>query len=206
MITIKYIWEIIYKNFLLILWFIIIILCTKSGCQAYLKERKFKNSRNKQNFTYDTLYHKTDTIYLKDTIISYKLKYQHLKTTIRDTVYINNKPLNIYIDSLVDNNLIIYTTDTVDGEILARNLAYKLKVPILIHDSMVVEKVPINSSNCKKWILFIGPEIGGNLNKFNTSAILGFSIDNKLISYRYGLLDKTHNIGLAIKLISKDRY
>jgi len=42
-----------------------------------------------------------------------------------------------------------------------------------------------------------GIEVGGSVDEFNFSPIVGFTTKrNNSYFYRYGVLDKTHNIGL----------
>ena len=47
--------------------------------------------------------------------------------------------------------------------------------------------------------LNVGVEVGGNDEKFNFSPTLGFTNKQNSYFYRYGVIDKTHNVGVVYK-------
>ena len=62
---------------------------------------------------------------------------------------------------------------------------------VIINTNQTTIRQPSNFS------LNVGLEVGGNTDKFNFSPMLGLtSKGGTSYSYRYGVLDKTHNIGI----------
>ena len=69
-------------------------------------------------------------------------------------------------------------------------------------DTVVIENNTIVDE--KKLFLFVGGEVGGNIDAFNLSPVIGVgTTKGNMYSYRYGLLDKTHNITFSKKLSFK---
>jgi len=144
-----------------------------------------------------------DTIISSDTVILFKPIYKPKYDTIYKTDTINYSVceyIRVYNDSLCDTNITIYSDISTIGELEYNKISYKLKVPVKIieiHNITNVEtkppKVNING--------FI--EVGGNNNKFNTSAGIRIKVKNIQYGYRRGISDKTNNISLGLNLYSK---
>ena len=126
-----------------------------------------------------------------------------VKVEIEDDVWdeLNiNEYNNPYSDSLIDGT--IYTK--VNGLLLDQKLNYTPKFPqyILKIDTIMVSTIATTVQTLKPpFTLDVGAEVGGNPEMFNISPKVGFTSRNGFsYSYRYGILDKTHNIGIMYKL------
>ena len=111
-----------------------------------------------------------------------------------------NEYNNPYSDSLIDGT--IYTR--VNGALLEQSLSYVPKFPqyILKIDTVIVNTIANTVQTLKPpFTLDVGAEVGGNTDMFNISPKVGFTSKNGFsYSYRYGILDKTHNVGIMYKL------
>ena len=82
---------------------------------------------------------------------------------------------------------------------LNQKIDYTPKFPQYIFQ---IDTVIINTNQTitrpeSRFSLNVGMEVGGNKDEFNFSPVLGFSNkDRNSYFYRYGIIDKTHNIGL----------
>tara|TARA_R100000152_G_C6774965_1_gene203054 strand:- start:1345 stop:1935 length:591 start_codon:yes stop_codon:yes gene_type:complete len=142
-----------------------------------------------------------DTIPFIDTIIrtvTVKIN-EPVKVVIEDDVWdeLNiQEYTNTYTDSLLDGT--IWTR--VDGELLDQKLTYTPKFPKYIFqvDTVIIDtKQTTLQTIAPKFSLNIGAEVGGKKDEFNFSPMIGFSSKNGIsYSYRYGILNKTHNIGV----------
>ena len=188
------------KDYLLLtMGFIILVFFLLKGCDRSRKE------------TPQIEYIKGDSMIVWDTVdrpyevIKFKTKYYPKW----DTAYVDttdswpefNTPITrVYNDSLSDSNLTIFSSYKVLGLIKEQSLSYRLKTPLEIIktvsrvDTLRVIKSP-------SWSLYGGLEVGGNTSKFNASPFLTLNAKKISITYRYGVIDKTHNIGLGIRLI-----
>lgn len=188
------------KDYLLLaMGFIILVFFLLKGCSGSRKE------------TPQIEYIKGDSMIVWDTVdrqyevIKFKTKYYPKW----DTAYVDttdswpefNTPITrVYNDSLSDSNLTIFSSYKVLGLIKEQSLSYRLKTPLEIIktvsrvDTLRVIKSP-------NWSLYGGLEVGGNTSKFNASPFLTLNAKKISITYRYGVIDKTHNIGLGIRLI-----
>lgn len=177
-----------------------ILLLIDKGCQK-------PNKPFNQIETYIDTIRTSDTIWAKDTI--YKFKTVRLpKATdsifIHDTIKINKflvdyvdcSYLRIYNDSAWDENLTIYYVDTIFGILFSKNLSYKLKVPVIINNNITINKK-------SKFSLYTGIEIGGNKQTFNLSPYILANYKRNQYFYRYDLMNKTHNLGLGIRILQK---
>jgi hypothetical protein len=150
---------------------------------------KQNNNGNENTNNIDTVFTRTiDSIYVLDTI------YLTVRSISYDTVYIDNDTIGRY-ENEVEDELIKATIVTyVDGILVNQDFNYTAKFPQYIHtiDTVrITERKPYTS-------LWLGGEIGGNTNSFNVSPIVGWT--NKKGNsyyYRYGLINKTHSIGLS---------
>ena len=100
-------------------------------------------------------------------------------------------------DTLLEANFRV----VVDGVLVEHNFNYIPKYPKYIYTR---DTFRINTNTVTEEIknqLFLGLEVGGNDAMFNISPKVSLKGKNGLIySYRYGMIDKTHNIGIQ-KLI-----
>ena len=126
-----------------------------------------------------------------------------VKVEIEDDVWdeLNiNEYNNPYSDSLIDGT--IYTK--VNGLLLDQKLNYTPKFPLYILkiDTIMVSTIATTVQTLKPpFTLDVGAEVGGNPEMFNISPKVGFTSRNGFsYSYRYGILDKTHNVGIMYKL------
>lgn len=186
------------KNiFILGLVLIIGILLFMDGCSSNNPNIQIQN---------DTVV-KSDTIWAKDTVISFKtiIKPKHDTIYEIDTIETGLDPLDLfftreYKDTLNDTNITIYSHSKVLGMLDEFNLKYKLKVPIKIIDSVFITK-SISKSYTPRFSIYSGLETGGNTSSFNLSPYIDLHIKNKVIGYRYGLIDKTHNVKIGIRIL-----
>ena len=104
----------------------------------------------------------------------------------------------LYQDSLEDENLTLYYSSVVDGQLLQNKLDYKLKIPTRITKTIEIFKpYPVSVSS----ILLTGG-VGGNVNQFS-SVRLGLefvSAKGWPLGYDYDLLQKVHSVNLGVRL------
>ena len=140
--------------------------------------------------------------YIKlDNALDHNLK--PIKVEVPDDVWdeLNiNEYNNPYSDSLIDG--IIYTK--VNGALLDQTLTYNPKFPqyIIKIDTVMVNTVSSTIKTLKpSFSIDLGAEIGGTTEMFNFSPKVGFTSKSGFsYSYRYGVLDKTHNVGIMYKI------
>lgn len=136
----------------------------------------------------------TDTIKFVDTVYI-KIPVKILVPVI-DTIDNTNVYTNPFEDSLIKGTI----TSKVDGVLVNQDFTYKPKFPkyIIKTDSIFIETTYEAEP---KWGLYAGLEVGGSTTKFNFSPIITLQDKkNRLYNYKYNIIDKTHNIGLQIKL------
>lgn len=111
-----------------------------------------------------------------------------------------------YNDSLSDSNITIHTKAKTFGMLDKLDVKYRLKVPQTI---IKTESTTITNTVTKtvpnKWDLYIGGEVGGSKTSFNVSPYVGIRIKKVSYQYRYGIIDKTHNIGIGYKIFSSKK-
>jgi hypothetical protein len=159
----------------------------------------------KEKIIIDTIH--TATI---DTIWKEKIKYVKLKIPTPDTIFITGNSDSSssdssfllydmpYKDSLLEAKFKI----KVDGVLIEHSFNYKAKFPQYIYTRDTFRINTNTTSTLYKSQLFIGIEIGGNETKFNLSPKISLKTKRDFIySYRYGLMDKSHNIGIT-KLVT----
>jgi hypothetical protein len=104
----------------------------------------------------------------------------------------------LYQDSLEGENLTLYYSSVIDGQLLQNKLDYKLKIPTRITKTIEVSKpYPVSVSS----ILLTGG-LGGNLNSFS-SVRLGLeyvSAKGWAVGYDYDLLQNVHSVNLGVRL------
>ncbi|WP_052600326.1 hypothetical protein [Aureispira sp. CCB-QB1] len=113
----------------------------------------------------------------------------------------------LYQDSLEDENLTVYYSAVVDGQLLQNNLDYKLKIPTQITKTIEIPKpvpMPVHS-------ILLTAGVGGNVRSF-ASVRLGLqfvSAKGWSLGYDYDLLQKAHSVNLGVRLVkfeSTDRF
>jgi len=165
----------------------------------------------KPNVPSKPIYIKGETTVVIDTVnrpyevIKFKTKYYPKW----DTAYVDttdkwpefNTPITrVYNDSLSDSNLTIYSKIKVFGVVKENNMSYRLKTPLEIIKT--VSRVDtIKSVATPKLTVYGGLETGGNMSKFNISPFLTANVRKTSITFRYGILDQSFNIGVGIRLI-----
>jgi hypothetical protein len=152
-----------------------------------------------------------DTIPFNDTIVRY------INLTVPKPVPIPNpkdsmpsdtisSTLNKYETPVVDSLLSGTITSLVDGVLVEQAFSYIPKFPkyIVKTDSIFVNTNTVLET--KKNYLYVGGELGGSQNSFSLGPIIGvYTKNDYLYSYRYGILDKTHNIGISKRLRFKNK-
>lgn len=103
-------------------------------------------------------------------------------------------------DSLIDGTI----TTVVKGSLKECKFKYTPKFPKYIYRIDTVEIREETVLNKPTNFLFLGAEVGGNLNTFNVSPMVGLGTKKGFMySYRYGIIDKTHNISISKKISFK---
>ena len=104
----------------------------------------------------------------------------------------------------IDTVKFVETVERVVEVEIDQKLNYTPKFPqyILKIDTIMVSTIATTVQTLKPpFTLDVGAEVGGNPEMFNISPKVGFTSRNGFsYSYRYGILDKTHNIGIMYKL------
>jgi hypothetical protein len=90
----------------------------------------------------------------------------------------------------------------VTGILKSLKVSYKLKVPLIIKDSVTITNVVYRPS---KVSIYSGLELSGNKSNFNLSPFVSAGINKAIISVRYGVLDKTFGIGVGYKIFSSSK-
>ena len=81
---------------------------------------------------------KRDTIFPKDTVV--KKAYKPKAKKIIPDLLKPQKSYRVYNDTLDLPEVTLYPIDTVDGEILSKQIGYNLKVPLRIIDTVEINK------------------------------------------------------------------
>tara|TARA_R110000744_G_scaffold54131_1_gene115091 strand:+ start:625 stop:1185 length:561 start_codon:yes stop_codon:yes gene_type:complete len=133
-----------------------------------------------------------DTILFIDTIV------QTVFVTVNDPLVINDS-VKEYTNEFTDSLLTGLVWTQVSGNMLDQKIDYTPKFPQYIFqvDTLIIKTDKTIIRPQSKFSFNIGLEVGGNEETFNFSPVVGFS-NNKTNSYfyRYGVIDKTHSIGL----------
>lgn len=180
-------------------------------CNLFLRRCSRSNNseidKPKVTIVRDTVWQtKTDTFKLQT--VAYKTVYVDRKdlktiiedTTSRDTITDDYIKAKVYRDTLVNEDIEIFSYNLVEGQLLDSELSYNLKVPREITTTKTIEYPKTYRSG-----LYVFGEVGGNLNTFNNTS-LGLQYNRKgkwFVSYRMNLnlLDQpSHHIGVGIRL------
>ena len=133
-----------------------------------------------------------DTIRFIDTVVHKLYIKINTPVVINDTT---NEYVNEFSDSLLTGS--VWTS--VNGKMLDQKIDYTQRFPqnIIQTDTVIINTNQTTIRQPSNFSLNVGLEVGGNTDKFNFSPMLGLtSKGGTSYSYRYGVLDKTHNIGI----------
>lgn len=168
---------------------------------------KCKKNTNNQQVKSDTIVihtEKIDTIYAVEYKDRWNTKIKYSKDTVKlqakDTINLSYS--RIYKDSLIEKDLAIYTIDSVYGKLKSQKISYLLKLPIItktIKDSIeIIKTIPQKHNLFNLWG---GLAIGGSTTSFNSiSPYIKLNIGNKDYSYKYNILQNSHEIGIGFKI------
>ncbi len=172
------------------------------------RKREFEPKKTKITVVRDTIWKiKVDTF--KVQTIKYQTVYVHkndVNKIIKDTVFvkdrINYEQAKIYQDTIINDDIEIYSYDLVKGNLLDSQFSYKLKVP---KEIITTKKIEYPKSYRSGMYLF--SEVGGNSQKFdNLSVGLQYNRKGKwFASYRINLSElnrPTHNVGIGFRLFN----
>ncbi len=185
---------------ILVLFVVVCILLLLRSCDG-----KVEKTVNQNDTTYVT---KIDTVYPAPDTITFAPIHLTVYKKIRDTVNLEVcKYINIYKDSLSDPNLVIYYTDSVKGQLLDKQLSYKLKVPKTI---TITEREFINkyiTTNKEKTTIYGGVMLGATAKGqiTNLLPVITLKYKKNLLYYGYGIFDQSHNVGVSVKLFNKKK-
>ena len=160
------------------------------------------NSEGCRTNTDDIVITETDTIRTTfiDTVLFIDTIVRTVVVTIDDPLIINDS-VKEYTNNFTDSLLIGSVWTQVQGSMLNQKIDYTPKFPQYIFQ---IDTVIINTNQTiirpeSKFSLDIGIEVGGNDEQFNLSPILGFTKDQNSYFYKYGVIDKTHSMGVVYK-------
>lgn len=188
-----------FKNYIILgLSIIVMILLLLKGCE--------KPSVGKPTFIKGKEIVTVDTLYRPYKVIEFKPKFYpkwdttYVDTSLTDKPFEKDYLVREYNDSTYDSNLTIFSKSKVIGIIKEQKLSYRLKVPleVLKTTSRVDTLETIKPS---KWSLYGGLESGGNRTQFNISPFLTLNARKASMTFRYGVLDKSYNIGVGIRIL-----
>lgn len=109
--------------------------------------------------------------------------------------------LNEYKTSIIDSLLEGTITSQIDGILVSQYFEYKPLFPKYINrvDTIIIDKKETIIK--KRWGISAGGEVGFGATSFNLSPVVSLHMKNDYIySYRYGLIDKTHNVTIQKRL------
>jgi hypothetical protein len=148
------------------------------------------------------------TIVIRDTITKIQFKTSRpLSYTVveyvptKDTASIRLlQAIRAYQDSVRDENLVIYSKDTVKGYLMAQKLSYRLFVPKIIKDSVVVTKDSLIPT-LPKW------QFGVGIDATPKALDLNLNLTIKRITYvaGYDPINKLPKVGIKVILFKSKK-
>jgi len=126
-----------------------------------------------------------------------------ISTTVTVPTPEGDKVVNEYSSEICDSLITGTITSRVDGVLVSQDFHYTPLFPKYINrvDTFIVDRT--NTIVKQKNYIGIGAELGGSSTAVNVSPKISFVHKKGYIySYRYGLLDKTHNFSI-VKTFSK---
>ena len=145
--------------------------------------------------------HHYDTIYHKDTIIKFKtIFYPKVDSVIKIQYKVDSNLCHferIYNDTLRNSQLDIYNRSKVIGLLETNSISYKLKVPIIIKDSIIVTKTVVHPNKVNLYGI-VG--IDGGMSYLNGRCGLGMNLNNKFLGVYYMPFSRGIGIDVGLKL------
>lgn len=147
-----------------------------------------------------------DSVYVRSIpapykVVEFKTKWYPMWDTIKLADSTFNKDLckfeRTYNDSTVNDSITIYSNLETIGVLKSQKLSYRWKVPSVVKETYRIDTLVRPS----KWQFLAYTEVGGNLDKFNMSVGGDFIFKKAEIGYRYGILDKTHNLKVGYRIL-----
>ena len=133
-----------------------------------------------------------DTVQFVDTVIRKVIVKVTEPVKIEGNI---NEYVNEFSDSLISGE--VWTR--VNGKLLDQSFDYVPRFPqyIIQTDTVIINTNQTTTIRKTNFSLNAGIEVGGSVDKFNFSPIVGFTTKkSNSYFYRYGVLDKTHSIGI----------
>ena len=150
-----------------------------------------------------------DTIRSVDTIIHTKWLKSPRITSETPISVINDsvcKMYRTYADSVEDDNQTLYYTAKVLGRLDSIRMDYKLKIPLIINNTITINTLRIDTLvKPNKWSLYGYSEIGGNSTQFNASLGADLAVKRVIVGYRYEAIQKTHNVKIGIRIFKSKK-
>ena len=168
----------------------------------------------KQCGTPSTVYHYTkgedsvvyDTVKIPYEIVKFKGSKPKHDTLYRvDSVFDFSlcQYIREYKDTVSNDSIDIFTFNRTIGSLDSTQVSYAWKLPRI--DKTIYRTDTLSKTVPNKWALYIGGEVGGNKTSFNISPYAGIRIKNVSYQYRYGIVDRTHNIGVGYKIFTSKK-
>lgn len=191
------------KNYLIIgLSLIVMILLLLKGCSEEKVIIKEVIKVEKQS----------DTVFTKEVLVKFKtIKYPEYKyiyklDTMVDNISVDSLAYNrIYNDSLKDSNLTIFSDIKVLGILSQLDLSYKLKPKPSLITNNITTTITNTEFRPNKVQIYTGLQLGGNKTSFNISPFININVKKVTIQYNYGVLNKTHSIGVGYKIFNSKK-
>lgn len=162
--------------------------------------------------------HQIQKVEIHDTVWTdtSKVKFKSIIKPVHDTIYaldttkeeISLDDLNyvrVYKDSLKDSNLTIFSDIKVLGILSQLDLSYKLKSKPSLITNNTTTTITNTEFKPNKIQIYTGLQLGGNKTSFNVSPFININVRKTTIQYNYGILNKTHNIGVGYKIFNSKK-
>jgi len=137
----------------------------------------------------DTIKHHI-RIKIPEKITVFDTMFQIVRDTVDTTIY-------TYLQTIEDTLIKGLLETKVRGDLISNDFTYTPKFPKYIYQRDIIKVNTVVKIEKRKFKLGVGAEIGGSMTAFNLSPIVAITTGNSFMyNYRYGLMDKTHNIGI----------
>jgi hypothetical protein len=182
-----------------ILNFILIVAIIAMANYCHCPECPYFKSSTSITAKRDTIFPDTNRIISKEVSLS--------PIQVKSSEGDSTKIVNVYIDSIVHPELVIYYNDTVHGKILSKKISHRLKVPLLITDSIVITETFEKEVKVPQSGFWLGIQVGGGpagryriAPEFEYISKSGFAY-----SYNYDFLNKVHSAGFKKRISFKKK-
>ena len=143
----------------------------------------------------DTVLHKINIEVPKHIIIYDTTKINEVVTVIQDT---SDTTVYTYLQNIEDSLISGLLETKVQGHLLENDFSYTPKFPKYVYRIDTVKINTLVKVPERKFKVSVGAEIGGSPTSFNVSPLVSLNTGTGFTySYRYGVLDKTHNVGIT---------